>query len=78
METAGPQTPPFTNTRDAFGSLNQPAIFGLSILAGIIAGLGAVLFRDLIGILHNLFFLGSLSPSFDANVHTPAGPWDLS
>ena len=32
-------------------------------------------FRDFIGIFHNLFFLGKLSAAYDANLHTPAGPW---
>jgi chloride channel protein, CIC family len=48
----------------------------LSALAiGLIAGFGAVLFRAMIGGLHNLFFLGQLSFDYDANVHTPASPW---
>jgi chloride channel protein, CIC family len=53
-----------------------PAIlWALSLLVGIVAGLGAVAFRALIGIIHNLFFLGRLSAVYDANMHTPAGPW---
>ncbi|GLI36512.1 chloride channel protein [Geobacter hydrogenophilus] len=47
----------------------------LSFLTGIIAGLGALVFRVLIAFFHNLLFLGKLSLSFDANVHTPASPW---
>jgi len=42
---------------------------------GVIAGLGAVVFRDLIGAFHNLLFLGHFSAHYDANVHTPASPW---
>jgi CIC family chloride channel protein len=47
----------------------------LSILVGGVAGLGAVLFRGLIALFHNLFFLGRLSLTYDANAHTPASPW---
>ncbi|HYV35663.1 MAG TPA: chloride channel protein [Gemmataceae bacterium] len=48
----------------------------LSALAiGLIAGFGAVLFRAMIGGLHNLLFLGQLSFDYDANIHTPASPW---
>jgi CIC family chloride channel protein len=47
----------------------------VSILVGIIAGCGAILFRGLIGFFHNLFFLGIASFSYDANQHTPPGPW---
>jgi chloride channel protein, CIC family len=52
--------------------------FGLWLLAvvvGIVSGLGAAAFRGLIALFHNLFFLGKLSIFYDANAHTPAGPW---
>ena len=63
---------PFPARRDALGSLS----FGLlSVLIGIIAGLGAVVFRGLIAIFHNLLFLGEWSVHYDANAHTPSGPW---
>jgi hypothetical protein len=41
----------------------------LSLLVGGVAGLGAVAFRALIGIFHNLFFLGKFSLAYDANMH---------
>lgn len=47
----------------------------LSLAIGVIGGLGAWLFRVLIGVLHNLFFLGELSFSYDANTHTSTNPW---
>jgi CIC family chloride channel protein len=47
----------------------------LSILVGIVAGLGAVVFRAMIAIFHNLFFLGQFSLVYDTNSHTPDGPW---
>jgi CIC family chloride channel protein len=47
----------------------------LSVLIGVVAGLGAVVFRALIALFHNLLFLGKLSLVYDANVHTPASPW---
>jgi len=50
-------------------------MWALSVLVGIVAGLGAVAFRALIGIFHNLLFLGRLSAAYDANTHTPASPW---
>lgn len=49
----------------------------LSVMVGIVAGLGAVAFRALIAFVHNAFFLGRLSIVYDANVHTPASPWGL-
>jgi CIC family chloride channel protein len=47
----------------------------LAVATGLITGLGAVLFRKLIAVIHNLFFLGNFSFSYDANIFTPPGPW---
>jgi len=50
----------------------------LSLLAlglGVITGLGAVLFRDLIGLIHNLLFTGHAVVHYDANVFTAPAPW---
>jgi CIC family chloride channel protein len=50
-------------------------LFGLSILIGIAAGIGAVVFRDLIAFFHNVLFLGKISVFYDASLHTPQSPW---
>ncbi len=42
----------------------------LSLAVGLVAGFGAVVFRDLIGVFHNLLFLGRFSFYYDANIHT--------
>ena len=47
----------------------------LAILIGLVAGLGAVVFRGLIAVFHNLLFLGHFSFTYDANLHTPPSPW---
>jgi chloride channel protein, CIC family len=47
----------------------------LALLVGTVTGLGAVVFRDLIGLIHNLMFLGVASAHYDANAFTPASPW---
>jgi CIC family chloride channel protein len=51
------------------------SFFLLSILIGVVAGLGGVAFRGLIAFFHNLLFLGKFSVIYDANSHTPPGPW---
>ena len=56
-------------------SVRPPILWALSILVGIVAGLGAVAFRALIAFFHNVLFLGTLSTAYDANVHTPPSPW---
>ena len=52
-------------------------LYLFSVLIGIVAGLGAVVFRGMIALLHNLFFFRELSFTYDANVHTAAGPWGV-
>ena len=47
----------------------------LAMLIGLVAGCGAWVFRGMIAFLHNLFFLGKISFFYEANVHTPPGPW---
>ncbi len=47
----------------------------LAFLVGIIGGIGAWAFRMLIGLVHNILFLGQFAFHYDANLHTPAGPW---
>jgi len=47
----------------------------LALIVGIVTGLGAVVFRDLIGLIHNLLFFGQLAVTYDANVFTPPSAW---
>src|SRR5579862_2959054 len=47
----------------------------LALLVGVVTGFGAVGFRDLIGLIHNLAFYGRLSFHYDANVFTGAARW---
>jgi CIC family chloride channel protein len=54
----------------------RPTLFMLlSVLVGVVAGFGAVIFRGLIALFHNLLLLGNLSLFYDTNVHTPSSPW---
>jgi chloride channel protein, CIC family len=53
-------------------------LFRLSLIAivvGLITGFGAVLFRALIGFIHNVAFLGTFAINYDASVFTPPSPW---
>jgi chloride channel protein, CIC family len=43
----------------------------LGVVIGVGAGFGAVIFRDLIGLIHNIAFHGRFAFSYDANVFTP-------
>jgi CIC family chloride channel protein len=58
-------------------SLERGLLFmlAMAIGTGIVAGAGAWGFRMLIGLVHNVLFLGELVFPYDANVHTSASPW---
>lgn len=47
----------------------------LAIVVGVVTGFGAVVFRDLIGLVHNVTFLGIFSFDYEANVFMPPSPW---
>jgi CIC family chloride channel protein len=47
----------------------------LAFVVGIVTGFGAVFFRDLIGFIHNVLFLGSFDYHYNANLFTPKSPW---
>ena len=51
------------------------SLYAWSVVVGVVSALGAVAFRGLIALIHNLLFLGQWSFTYDANVHTPPGPW---
>ncbi|MFL5285113.1 MAG: chloride channel protein [Rhodopila sp.] len=47
----------------------------VALAVGIITGFGAVVFRGLIGLIHNLFFLGQFSFAYVSSLFTPSNPW---
>lgn len=47
----------------------------LILLVGIVAGLGAIFFRELIGFFHNLLFYGELSTAYDVLKHAEPSRW---
>ena len=55
----------------------MPLVFlsGLALGVGVVTGFGAVVFRALIGFVHNLLFLGQVSFNYDTSVFTPMSPW---
>jgi chloride channel protein, CIC family len=57
---------------------SRVGLFRLSLLAivvGVVTGFGAVAFRALIGLFHNVAFLGRFSFAYDASTFTPPSPW---
>ena len=47
----------------------------LALVVGCVTGVGAVVFRDLIGLVHNVLFLGQLRIAYNASHFTPSNPW---
>jgi len=47
----------------------------LAVVVGLITGVGAWVFRELIGLVHNVFFLKTFQFAYDSSVFTPFNPW---
>jgi CIC family chloride channel protein len=82
--TAAPRSPFFGGRASARAleeeerrrlSLLELSVLGL--ILGVVTGLGAVGFRALIGLVHNLMFAGNASWRYDANVFTAPAPWGV-
>jgi CIC family chloride channel protein len=56
-------------------TLGLLALSLLAVFVGVVTGFGAVLFRELIGLIHNLLYYGHLSSVYDANVYDRPSPW---
>ncbi|MEX6506568.1 chloride channel protein [Jiella sp. M17.18] len=55
--------------------VNLPVMLVLALIVGIVAGLGAIVFKFLIAIIYNFSFYGVLQPHLDPNVYGPPSPW---
>jgi CIC family chloride channel protein len=78
VATAAPERPARTLPPGWEVGIPPYGLIGMSALAvvvGIITGIGAFLFRELIGLVHNVFFLQQFSFAYDSSIFTPANPW---
>jgi CIC family chloride channel protein len=64
-----------TQTRSSERSVNLFTFSLVAICVGVITGFGAIFFRGLIAVVHDLLFLGRLSASFNANQYDAPSPW---
>jgi CIC family chloride channel protein len=60
---------------DEVRRLGLPVVCALAVAVGVVTGIGAALFRALIGFIHNLLFLGHIGFLYDASEFTPPSPW---
>ncbi|HUN45354.1 MAG TPA: chloride channel protein [Stellaceae bacterium] len=78
--TPPPEAPDASAVERADEEIRRIGLLTLSVLAvvvGIVTGFGAVVFRDLIGFIHNALFLGQFAVRYDANLFTPPSPWGV-
>jgi CIC family chloride channel protein len=66
-----------TSAIQRYGQLSLQ-LLALSLATGCVAGLGAIVFRAMIGLIHNLAFFGRLSFAYDANLHTNPSPLGMA
>ncbi len=66
-----------SESRERYHALNFFNFLLIAVLVGLVAGLGAFVFRALIAFFHNLLFLGKFSFAYDANLHTAPTPWGM-
>jgi chloride channel protein, CIC family len=74
-QAAGPAGPPAAQDDRDQRPIGLALLSALAFGLGIATGLGAVIFRDLIGFIHNVMFLGQVVLRYDANLFTPPSPW---
>ena len=55
--------------------LSLTALCCLALVVGIVTAFGAVLFRELIGLVHNYLFFGKVNVAYNASAFNPSDPW---
>ncbi|MCF8469475.1 MAG: chloride channel protein [Parvibaculum sp.] len=68
-----PNTP--ETKEETYRKVNLVGLSFLALAVGLFTGLGAVAFRSLVSLVHNIFFLGEFSFAYDSNRLTEPGPW---
>lgn len=61
--------------RPLFADNSPVRLAVLAAVVGLVAGFGAVLFRGLIALFHNLLFFGQFSFVYDTSLHTAPSNW---
>ena len=64
-----------TKSEEQLRRLSLTAICCLALAVGVVTAFGAVLFRELIGLVHNLLFLGQLKVAYNASKFDANDPW---
>ncbi|MGO8671796.1 MAG: chloride channel protein [Capsulimonadaceae bacterium] len=70
-----PETARNDKSDDHSHRLSLTALCCLALVVGVVTALGAVLFRELIGLVHNILFLGQFKAAYNASKFDPTDPW---
>jgi CIC family chloride channel protein len=73
--SVSPPAAPADEAEEVLPRIGLLPLSAIALLVGLITGLGAVVFRGLIGLVHNLFFLGKFAFAYNASLFTPTDPW---
>lgn len=74
--TVPPKAPPAPQEQEV-PRMGLLPLSALALIVGIVTGFGAVVFRALIGLVHNVLFLGHFSFAYNASLFTPESPWGI-
>jgi chloride channel protein, CIC family len=72
---AGVPTMPLAGWQSGAAPFGVISMSLLAVGVGLVTGVGAFLFRELIGLVHNLLFLRQFSFAYDSSLFTPTNPW---
>ncbi|HTV48260.1 MAG TPA: chloride channel protein [Phycisphaerae bacterium] len=67
----------FAKTDDNVRRIGLVYLSFLALAVGIVTGFGAFAFRELIGLIHNIMFLGQFTFHYNSNLFTPESPWGV-
>lgn len=70
---------PFQGPAGSSGDHGQPLsidrMFLLALVVGVFGGLGAIVFRSIIALFHNIFFYGNFALTYDPDAHIEPSPF---
>lgn len=63
------------NNPDSDNALSTPRMVVLALIVGVFGGIGSIIFRGIIGFVHNIAFYGQFSFNYEPLQHIAASPW---
>jgi CIC family chloride channel protein len=70
-----PEPSAVNKPEDRSRRLSLTALCCLALVVGVVTAFGAVVFRELIGLIHNILYLGQFKAAYNASQFEPRHPW---